>query len=237
MGRVMDVSRSGERSLRTSTKQRTPDGILEKRKVPQSPGFAVTWNVSCDNDTGCNVFAGDGFVKIWGTQPENIDEAEDRDLWYGILEKLKIRQPPGFVVTSEAEAVTAAGKLGFPVMVRPSFVLGGRAMEIVYRSAPLCLLSHKSEPFSLGTSLTGSLRILLIPAVVIVSPRIAARVCGDQRGRGLDSCREAEFSRDDPTFLRAEGPQRDRVQVPGPLLQYCCLLLAAAKKLGFLSLS
>eukprot|EP00884_Botryococcus_braunii_P009542 jgi/Botrbrau1/1858/Bobra.146_1s0047.1 len=48
--------------------------------------------------------SGEGVVKIWGTQPENIEEAEDRDLWYGILNRLQVRQPPGFVVTSEDEA-------------------------------------------------------------------------------------------------------------------------------------
>lgn len=82
--------------------------------------------------------AGKDVVKIWGTQPENINEAEDRDLWYNILKKLDIKQPPGTMVTSEAQALTAAKELGYPVMVRPSFVLGGRAMEIVYRSGLLC---------------------------------------------------------------------------------------------------
>ena len=77
--------------------------------------------------------AGEGEVKIWGTQPENIDEAEDRDKWYNVLTKLDIKQPPGTMVTSEAEALAASKDLGYPVMVRPSFVLGGRAMEIVYR--------------------------------------------------------------------------------------------------------
>ena len=77
--------------------------------------------------------AGSGTVKIWGTQPENINEAEDRDLWYNVLNKLDIKQPPGTMVTSEEQALAASKDLGYPVMVRPSFVLGGRAMEIVYR--------------------------------------------------------------------------------------------------------
>jgi hypothetical protein len=74
-------------------------------------------------------------VQIWGTQPENINEAEDRDLWYNVLTKLDIKQPPGTMVVSEEQALAASKELGYPVMVRPSFVLGGRAMEIVYRSA------------------------------------------------------------------------------------------------------
>ena len=80
-------------------------------------------------------YAGQGNVQIWGTQPENINEAEDRDLWYNVLTKLDIKQPPGTMVTSEEQALKASKDLGYPVMVRPSFVLGGRAMEIVYRSA------------------------------------------------------------------------------------------------------
>ena len=75
-------------------------------------------------------------MQIWGTQPENINEAEDRDLWYSVLTKLGIQQPPGTMVTSEEQALVASKDLGYPVMVRPSFVLGGRAMEIVYRSSP-----------------------------------------------------------------------------------------------------
>jgi len=76
---------------------------------------------------------GKGNVKIWGTQPKSIDDAEDRDKWYEILTKLDIKQPPGGMCTDEASALNQSKKLGFPVMVRPSFVLGGRAMEIVYR--------------------------------------------------------------------------------------------------------
>ena len=58
--------------------------------------------------------------------------AEDRDQWFDLLTSLDIQQPPGDMVTSEQEAVAVADQLGYPVMVRPSFVLGGRAMEIVY---------------------------------------------------------------------------------------------------------
>ncbi|CAL5219945.1 g1877 [Coccomyxa viridis] len=81
--------------------------------------------------------SGDGNVRIWGTSPESIDEAEDRDKWYKILTKLDIKQPPGDMVTSEESAIKVANTLGYPVMVRPSFVLGGRAMEIVYGETDL----------------------------------------------------------------------------------------------------
>ena len=63
--------------------------------------------------------------------PDSIDAAEDRERWQAILEELDILQPPGGVARSEAEALVAANNIGYPVMVRPSFVLGGRAMEIV----------------------------------------------------------------------------------------------------------
>ena len=83
--------------------------------------------------------AGNGNVSIWGTQPDMIDAAEDRDKWYDVLQKLNIQQPPGDMARTEEEAMVIAKTLGFPVMVRPSFVLGGRAMEIVYRCAAIAV--------------------------------------------------------------------------------------------------
>jgi len=71
-------------------------------------------------------------VKILGTTVENIDDAEDREKFDAILEELEIPRPKGKTVKSIEEAIAAAKKLGFPLLVRPSYVLGGRAMEIVY---------------------------------------------------------------------------------------------------------
>ncbi|MGT2910946.1 carbamoyl-phosphate synthase large subunit [Streptococcus cameli] len=70
-------------------------------------------------------------VQILGTQVEDLDRAEDRKLFEKALKELDIPQPPGQTATNEEEAVEAARKIGFPVLVRPSYVLGGRAMEIV----------------------------------------------------------------------------------------------------------
>mgnify|MGYP000665349628 FL=1 len=70
-------------------------------------------------------------VAILGTQVSDLDRAEDRDLFEQALKELDIPQPPGQTATNEEEAVEAARKIGFPVLVRPSYVLGGRAMEIV----------------------------------------------------------------------------------------------------------
>ncbi|WP_321494592.1 carbamoyl-phosphate synthase large subunit [uncultured Desulfobacter sp.] len=71
-------------------------------------------------------------VPIIGTSPESIDRAEDRDLFAAMLKKLNLRQPDNGIAYSYKEAVTVARDIGYPVMVRPSFVLGGRAMKIVY---------------------------------------------------------------------------------------------------------
>ncbi len=71
-------------------------------------------------------------VKIIGTPPHTIDLAEDRDLFRKMMQKLNIPQPESDMVTNVEEALVAARKIGYPLMVRPSFVLGGRAMEIVH---------------------------------------------------------------------------------------------------------
>src|SRR3954449_393034 len=76
-------------------------------------------------------------VNIIGTSPQNIEIAEDRKLFAAMLRKLDIPQPPNGLATNEAEALEAAHMLGYPVLVRPSFVLGGRAMQIVYSDTEL----------------------------------------------------------------------------------------------------
>jgi carbamoyl-phosphate synthase large subunit len=71
-------------------------------------------------------------VKILGTSPDSIDRAEDRKRFKALLHKLDLKQPESGTALSVDEAIEVARKIGFPVMVRPSYVLGGRAMEIVY---------------------------------------------------------------------------------------------------------
>lgn len=71
-------------------------------------------------------------VKILGTSPSVIDLAEDRDQFREIMEKLEIPMPESGMAATVEEAVSIAGKIGYPVMVRPSYVLGGRGMEVVY---------------------------------------------------------------------------------------------------------
>ncbi len=76
-------------------------------------------------------------VNIIGTSPKNIEMAEDRKHFSELLNRLGLLQPPNGTATNEEEAVAVAARVGYPVVVRPSFVLGGRAMEIVYEEADL----------------------------------------------------------------------------------------------------
>src|SRR5438552_3407783 len=76
-------------------------------------------------------------VPILGTQPESIETAEDRKLFAAMLDKLGLRQTPNGSATSTEDAISIAEKVGYPVLARPSFVLGGRAMELVYTEGDL----------------------------------------------------------------------------------------------------
>ena len=76
-------------------------------------------------------------IPIIGTSPDMIDLAEDRDRFQNLLKKLKLKQPPNGICSSSSEAVNIAKKIGYPVLVRPSYVLGGRAMEIIHNEESL----------------------------------------------------------------------------------------------------
>ncbi|MBE9208791.1 carbamoyl-phosphate synthase large subunit [Nostoc sp. LEGE 06077] len=76
-------------------------------------------------------------TKIWGTSPDSIDTAEDRERFEKILKQLNIAQPPNGIARSYEDALIVARRIGYPVVVRPSYVLGGRAMEIVYSDTEL----------------------------------------------------------------------------------------------------
>ncbi|WP_287865059.1 carbamoyl-phosphate synthase large subunit [Achromobacter sp.] len=76
-------------------------------------------------------------VPIIGTSPESIDIAEDRERFQKLLNKLGLRQPPNRTARTEAEALAHATEIGYPLVVRPSYVLGGRAMEIVHEQQDL----------------------------------------------------------------------------------------------------
>jgi carbamoyl-phosphate synthase large subunit len=108
--------------------------------------------VQFGGQTAINLAQGlhDAGVPILGTQPDAIESAEDRDLFEKLLTELDIPKPPGRAVRSLAEAVTVAEEVGYPVLVRPSFVLGGRAMEIIYDQAHLLSFYREAEDANPG---------------------------------------------------------------------------------------
>ena len=89
-------------------------------------------------------------VTIIGTSPESIDIAEDRDKFKTLLKKLNLTQPDNGIATTVGQARTIAQSIGYPVVVRPSYVLGGRAMEIVYTDDDLKAFMEKATAASPG---------------------------------------------------------------------------------------
>jgi carbamoyl-phosphate synthase large subunit len=89
-------------------------------------------------------------VRILGTTPESIDRAEDRKRFQQLLNELGLRQPENGIAVNKVEAIAAAARIGYPVLVRPSFVLGGRAMEIVHDQKDLESYIHHAVEVSPG---------------------------------------------------------------------------------------
>jgi carbamoyl-phosphate synthase large subunit len=89
-------------------------------------------------------------VRILGTAPDSIDRAEDRKRFQELLNKLGLRQPENGIAVNGEEAVAVAARIGYPVLVRPSFVLGGRAMEIVHDQSDLERYIHHAVEVSPG---------------------------------------------------------------------------------------
>ncbi len=88
---------------------------------------------------------------VVGTSPDSIDRAEDRDRWNALCAQLEIPQPPGGTATTLEQAFAVTDRVGFPVLVRPSYVLGGRAMRIVYDRDDLAeAMAHLAAAGSLG---------------------------------------------------------------------------------------
>ena len=87
-------------------------------------------------------------VPVIGTSPDAIDRAEDRERFQHLIEKLNLKQPPNCTVRSVDEALEQAKYIDYPLVVRPSYVLGGRAMEIVYNEAELQRYMHDAVKVS-----------------------------------------------------------------------------------------
>lgn len=113
----------------------TPEDVLNIIDKEKPEGIIVQFGgQTAINLAGPLAKAG---VKVLGTSVDDIDRAEDRERFEALLEELNIPRPKGETVTNGEDAVVAANSLGYPVVVRPSYVLGGRAMEIVYNEAEL----------------------------------------------------------------------------------------------------
>ncbi|MEP2989031.1 MAG: carbamoyl-phosphate synthase large subunit [Parasphingorhabdus sp.] len=117
----------------------TAEDVLEILHVEQSKGTLAGVIVQFGGQTPLSLAAAleDAGIPILGTTPDAIDLAEDRERFAALVDKLKLKQPENGMAKTEEEAVHIAERIGYPVLIRPSFVLGGRAMEIVDGPAQL----------------------------------------------------------------------------------------------------
>ncbi|MFD2838254.1 carbamoyl-phosphate synthase large subunit [Azotobacter vinelandii] len=113
----------------------TLEDVLEIVRVEQPKGVIVQYGGQTPLKI-CRALEEAG-VPIIGTSPDAIDRAEDRERFQHMVERLNLRQPPNATARSEDEAIAASKAIGYPLVVRPSYVLGGRAMEIVYEEDEL----------------------------------------------------------------------------------------------------
>ncbi|ARU87361.1 carbamoyl-phosphate synthase large subunit [Pseudomonas sp. M30-35] len=113
----------------------TLEDVLEIVRVEQPKGVIVQYGGQTPLKL-CRALEEAG-VPIIGTSPDAIDRAEDRERFQQMVERLNLRQPPNATARSEDEAFAASKTIGYPLVVRPSYVLGGRAMEIVYQEDEL----------------------------------------------------------------------------------------------------
>lgn len=117
----------------------TVEDVLEIVRVEMSKGTLLGVIVQFGGQTPLKLAAGleAAKVPILGTSPDAIDLAEDRERFQQLLQQLKLKQPENGIARSEDEARKVVARIGYPVVIRPSYVLGGRAMEIVRSNAQL----------------------------------------------------------------------------------------------------
>ena len=113
----------------------TLEDVLEIVEIEQPKGVIVQYGGQTPLKLAVDLE--NAGVPILGTSPEAIDRAEDRERFQQMIQRLGLLQPDNATVRSQAEAVRAAEKIGYPLVVRPSYVLAGRAMEIVHQEAEL----------------------------------------------------------------------------------------------------
>jgi len=117
----------------------TAEDVLEILRVEQSKGELVGVIVQFGGQTPLKLAAAieEAGIPILGTSPDAIDLAEDRERFAKLVDKLHLKQPQNGIARSRDEAAAVAARIGYPVLLRPSYVLGGRAMEIVDSEAQL----------------------------------------------------------------------------------------------------
>ena len=117
----------------------TVEDVLELVRVEQSAGELLGVIVQFGGQTPLKLAAGleAAEVPILGTSPDAIDLAEDRQRFHDLVQRLGLRHPASEIVSSADQSIAAARRIGYPVLVRPSYVLGGRAMEIVHEESSL----------------------------------------------------------------------------------------------------
>ncbi|HEX4504168.1 MAG TPA: carbamoyl-phosphate synthase large subunit [Alphaproteobacteria bacterium] len=117
----------------------TGEDVIEIARVEQSKGTLLGAIVQLGGQTPLKLAQRllDAGIPILGTPPDAIDLAEDRERFQQLLIDLELKQPPNGLARSREEAAAVATRIGFPVVIRPSYVLGGRAMEIVHDQAGL----------------------------------------------------------------------------------------------------
>ena len=126
----------------------TPEDVMDIIRVEKPAGAVVAFGgQTAIRLTKCLVENG---VPVLGTPADSIDMAEDRGRFNALLKKLNMKQPSGDTVYTEDEAIATANRLGYPVLVRPSYVLGGQNMIIAYQDADIheymkIILEHKIE--------------------------------------------------------------------------------------------
>ncbi|MBT6095787.1 MAG: carbamoyl-phosphate synthase large subunit [Rhodospirillaceae bacterium] len=117
----------------------TAEDVIEVLRTEQKNGELLGCIVQLGGQTPLKLASGlnSAGIPILGTSPDAIDLAEDRERFQILLQDLKLRQPANGLARSEDEALAVAGRIGYPLVIRPSYVLGGRAMEIVHDETAL----------------------------------------------------------------------------------------------------
>ncbi len=145
----------------------TIEHVLEIIEVEKSNGILKGVIIQLGGQTPLNLAKALSHhnIPILGTTPESIDISEDREKFKEMLKKLKLRQPNNEVARSEKEAIGKAKELGYPIVIRPSYVIGGRAMEVILNSAHLkhyikeAVQVSKNKPILIDSFINGAIEV------------------------------------------------------------------------------